>query len=86
MDVKLVPLSEKNDIKTYLVTFERIMAAHEIRRDQWPYRLALQLTGKAQLAFAALSATEARDYDPLKQQFLPGTISMRKLTVAAFAQ
>ena len=28
--VKLVPLSEKNDIEAYLVTFERIMAAHEI--------------------------------------------------------
>ena len=39
VDVKLVPLSEKNDIKANLVTFERIMAVHEIRRDQWPYRL-----------------------------------------------
>ena len=31
--VKLVPLSEKNDIEAYLVTFKRIMTAHEIRRD-----------------------------------------------------
>ena len=70
VDVKFVPLSEKNDIEAYLVTFERIMAAHEIRRDQWPYRLAPQLTGKAQLAFAALSATEARDYDAIKAAIL----------------
>ena len=60
VDVKLVPLSEKNDIEAYLVTFERIMAAHEITRDQWLYRLAPQLTGKAQLAFAAVSPTDAR--------------------------
>ena len=70
VDVKLVPLSEKNDIEAYLVTFERIMAAHEITRDQWPYRLASQLTGKAQLAFAALSPTDARDYDAIKAAIL----------------
>ena len=68
--VKLVPLYEKNDIEAYLVTFKRIMAAHEITRDQWPYRLVLQLTGKAQLAFAALSPTEARDYDAIKAVIL----------------
>ena len=70
VDVKLVPLSEKNDIEAYLVTFKRIMAAHEIRRDQWPYSLAPQLTGKAQQAFAALSATEARDYNAIKAAIL----------------
>ena len=47
LDVKLVPLSAKDDIEAYLLTFERIMSAHEIRRDQWPYHLAPQLTGKA---------------------------------------
>ena len=64
VDVKLVPLSEKNDIEAYLVIFERIMAAHEIRRNQWPYRLAPQLTGKDQLAFAAC------DYDAIKAAIL----------------
>ena len=65
VDVKLAPLSVKNDIEAYLVTFERIMAVHENRRDQWPYHLAPQSTGKAQPAFAALSPTEARDYDTM---------------------
>ena len=32
LDVKLVPLSAKDDIEAYLVTFERIMSAHEIWR------------------------------------------------------
>ena len=70
MDVKLVPLSQKNDIEAYLVTFERIMPAHKIRRDQWPYCLVLQLTGKAQLAFAALLSIEARDYNTIKEAIL----------------
>ena len=59
VDVKLVPLSEKDDIEVYLMTFERIMADHEIRQNQWPYHLAPQLTRKAQLAFAALPPAEA---------------------------
>ena len=56
----------KDDIKAYLVTIERIMVAHKISKNQWLYHLALQLTGKAQLAFAAMSSTEAKDYDAIK--------------------
>ena len=58
IDVKLLV---KDDIEMYLVTFERIMSADEIQKDKWPYHLALQLTGKAQLAFAALLSTEAKN-------------------------
>ena len=54
LSVKLVPLTEKDDIKAYLVIFERIMAAHKVEKDSWPQYLAPQLTGQAQLAFAAL--------------------------------
>ena len=47
------------------------MGAHEITTNQWPYHLALELTKKAQLAFAALSSTEAReDYDAIKAAIL----------------
>ena len=45
--VKLVQLTEQDDIEAYLVTFERIMQAYEIPRAQWTYHLAPQLTGKA---------------------------------------
>ena len=34
LDVKLVPLSAKDYIEAYLVTFERVMVAHEILKDQ----------------------------------------------------
>ena len=72
LNVKLVPLSAKENIEAYLVTFERIMSAHEIRKNQWPYHLAPQLTGKAQLAFAAtcMSSTAAKDYDAIKAAIL----------------
>ena len=65
-------VTDPSDIEAYLVTFERIMSAHEIRKNQWPYHLAphAQLTGKAQLAFAAMSSTEAKDYDAIKAAIL----------------
>ena len=37
LSVKLVPL--KDDVKAYLVTFERIMVGHKTR---WPHHMALQ--------------------------------------------
>ena len=45
--MKLVPLNEEDDGEAYLVTFERIMAAHNISEDRWPHYLTSQLTGKA---------------------------------------
>ena len=65
LDIKLVPLSVKDDIEAYLVTFKRIMVAYDIHKDQWPYQLAPQLTGKAQLTFAVMLSTEAKDYDAI---------------------
>ena len=45
--VKLVPLTEQDDIEAYLVTFERIMQAYKITQEQWTYYVAPQLTGRA---------------------------------------
>lgn len=70
LSVKLVPLSEKDDIETYLVTFERIMEAHNIKKDNWSQYLAPQLTGKAQLAFAALPTEDSGKYAAIKTAIL----------------
>ena len=70
LSVKLVPLTEHDDIEAYLVTFERIMEAHKIDRDRWSYYLAPQLTGKAQLAFAALPSLDSGKYDAIKSTIL----------------
>ena len=68
--VKLVQLTEQDDIEAYLVTFERIMQAYEIPRAQWTYHLAPQLTGKAQQAFAALPLGKSKAYDRVKTAIL----------------
>ena len=66
LSVKLVPLGENDDIEAYLVTLERIMAAHKVEKNRWSQYLAPQLSGRAQLAFVALTALNAGDYDAIK--------------------
>ena len=68
--LRLTRLTEQDDIEAYLLTFERMMQAYEIDRARWTFNLAPQLTGKAQQAYAALSADEATDYDALRTAIL----------------
>ena len=68
--VKLTRLAESDDIEAYLTTFERMMAAYEIRRARWVYKLAPQLTGRAQQAYAAMDAEDAGDYAKVKEAIL----------------
>ena len=68
--VKLVPLSEKDDIEAYLVTFEHIMEAHKVDGGRWAHYLAPQLTERAQLAFAALLTAESGKYESIKAAIL----------------
>ena len=78
LSVKLVALMERDDIESYLVTFERIMTAHKVDKGRWPHYLAPQLTGKAQLAFAALPVSDSADYTMRsRQRSSSGTTSMR---------
>ena len=46
------------------------MAAHKVEKSRWSQYLAPQLSGRAQLAFAALPATSAGDYDGIKTAVL----------------
>ena len=68
--VKLTRLSDSDDIESYLTTFERMMAAYNIDNSKWAYKLAPQLTGKAQQAYAALDPTEAQSYVSVKAAIL----------------
>ena len=63
--VKLTKLADGDDIEAYLTVFERVMASQEIPEERWSFMLAPQLTGKAQQAYAALSATSAGKYRDL---------------------
>ena len=68
--LKLSKLAEADDVEAYLTMFERMMVVYEVDRTRWAFKLAPQLTGKAQQAYAALSADEAGDYDRLKMAIL----------------
>ena len=59
-------LTEGDNIEAYLTTFERLMQGYGVEKNQWSYRLAPNLTGKAEQAFAALPAASAGDYNQLK--------------------
>ena len=41
-EVKLVKLSEQDDIESYLTTFVRIMRAYEVKEERWAVKLAPQ--------------------------------------------
>ena len=67
---KLTKLSEADDIEAYLTTFERLMQAYEVDSSRWALKLAPQLTGKAQLAYAAMDTEQTGNYDTLKAAIL----------------
>ena len=68
--LKLSKLTERDDIEAYLTTFERIMVVHGVDRSRWAYKLAPELTGKAQLAYAAMDTAASGDYEELKAAIL----------------
>ena len=50
-----------------MTIFERSMEAHEIEHVKWPVLLTLQLTGKAQQAYAALSSEDSKNFTKVKE-------------------
>ena len=63
-------LTKQDNIEAYLVTFERIMEAYNVPKEQWTYCLAPQLTGRVQQAFAALPQDESKGYNEVKAAIL----------------
>ena len=61
-EIKVTKLTEADDIEAYLTTFERLMQAYEVPQEWWAFKLAPQLVGKAQEAYAALNPDDAKDY------------------------
>ena len=69
-DVKMPKLTAEDDIVAYLTTFERLMRAYEVKRERWVFKLATNLIGKAQQAYAGLSTEDANNYDKVKEAIL----------------
>eukprot|EP00731_Ephydatia_muelleri_P001970 Em0001g1970a len=62
--------TEQDDIESYLTTFEQIMRAYEVKDERWAVKIAPQLTGKAQQAYAAMKAEDAGNYQLVKEAIL----------------
>ena len=69
-EVKLQRLTNTDDMEAYLITFERLMSVYEVPQNRWAYRLAPQLTGRAQQAYVAMSTEEAGNYALVKASIL----------------
>ena len=69
-EITVTKLTEADDIEAYLTTFERLMQAYEVPQERWAFKLAPQLVGKAQQAYAALNPDDAKDYATLKKAIL----------------
>ena len=68
--MKLTRLTETDDIESYLTTFERMLTAYEVDKARWAFKLAPQLTGRAQQAYAALDPSDAECYATVKAAIL----------------
>ena len=68
--LKLTKLTDQDDIEAFLTAFERTMGVFGIGKNRWAFKLAPQLTGKAQKTFAAMEEAKASDYDQLKKAIL----------------
>ena len=68
--LRLTKLTESDDIEASLMIFERTMREYEIEEERWALKLAPQLTGKAQQAYAAMEQSQATDYDAVKTAIL----------------
>ena len=69
-EAKVWKLSEKDDIEAYLTTFERMMVAFRVVKVRWVFKVAPQLTVKAQQAYATMAAENMGGYDQLKAAIL----------------
>ena len=69
-ELRVAKLTENDNVEAYLTTFERLMGAYNVDRSRWVFKLAPQLIGKAQQAYAALSTDHAADYDAVKAAIL----------------
>ena len=65
-----VELLESEDLESYLTTFERMMQVYHVDEERWAFKLAPQLTGRAQRAYAAMRAEDSADYRLVKTAIL----------------
>ena len=68
--VVLAKVAEGDDVDVFMTTFERVMNGYKIPEGRWAIQLVPQLSGKAQQAYASLSAEAAANYQEVKKAIL----------------
>ena len=68
--LKLSKLTESEDSEAFLMTFERMMRVYGVKQDRWAFKLAPQLTGRTQQAYATLNVDDAAQYKQVKAAIL----------------
>ena len=61
---------EGDDIEAFLTIFERMMTVYRVEETRWAAKLAPQLSGRAQQAYAAMTPDEAMVYAKVKKAIL----------------
>ena len=69
-EVRVGRLTESDDIEAYLIMSERQMKVYEIEKMRWAFKLAPQLSGRAQQAYVGMDAKDFSNYDKLKEVIL----------------
>ena len=69
-NAKLTKLTESKDIEAYLTTCKRMMAAHKVDKEKWAFKLAPNLSGKAQPAYTAMNSDDVKDCEQVKETIL----------------
>ena len=81
--VVLPRFAEGEDIEAFLTTFERLMSIYHIEEGRWVAKLAPQLSGRAQQAYAAMSSDDALVYTEVKKAILQRYALVRRLMANA---
>uniref|UniRef100_A0A8D0GQA2 SCAN box domain-containing protein n=1 Tax=Sphenodon punctatus TaxID=8508 RepID=A0A8D0GQA2_SPHPU len=71
-NLQLPKLTQRDDIKAYLASFEQVADAYKWLRSEWVTRLKPALSGEAQKAYSSLDARDREDYGRVKAAILRG--------------
>lgn len=68
--IKLIPKFNEDNVEEFFVSFEKIASQLDWPVNKWAVMLSVVLTGKAQIAYSALSADFSSNYQSLKKAVL----------------
>ena len=68
--IRLVPKFTEDNLAKYFEHFEKVASSLEWPKEHWSLMLQSVISGKAQEAYAALSADDSKDYDTVKAALL----------------